>query len=90
MKGFLNAMGVDAYRGATQLNIIEPEDQPYSPVSPLDPKYPAEARYMIDHIIYLPVHKNVPFHALNRICKAVRMAINLSKDAPRVRLQSKL
>lgn len=87
----LNALGVDAYRGATQLNIIEPESDPMGvPVSQLDPRYPSEARYLIDHVVYLPVNKKVPFHALNQICKAVKQAIAMSKDAPKVRLQSKL
>ncbi|XP_045178901.2 uncharacterized protein LOC123538678 [Mercenaria mercenaria] len=87
----LNALGVDAYRGATQLNIVEPEQgSGTDQVSQLDPRYPTEARYLIDHVIYLPVHKKVPFHALNKICKAVSQAIKMSKDSPKVRLESKL
>lgn len=85
---YLNALGVDAYRGATQLNIIEPEQE--SERDQLDPQYPTEARYLIDHVIYLPVHKKVPFHALNKICKAVKQAIKMSKDSPNVRIESKL
>ncbi|KAL4217219.1 hypothetical protein ACF0H5_023671 [Mactra antiquata] len=88
---WLNAVGVEAYRGATQLNIIEPEnDVNTDDISQLHPCYPAEARYLIDHVIYLPIHKNVPFHELNKICKAVHYALKMSKDSPRVRLQSKL
>ncbi|WAR10700.1 GDPPS-like protein [Mya arenaria] len=88
----LNALGVDAYRGATQLNIIEPETSPNSddPMTPIDPSYPSEARYLIDHVVYLPVNKKVPFHVLNKICNAVKEAIRLSKDSPKVRIQSKL
>lgn len=89
VQNILNAMGVDAYRGATQLNIIEPE--PTTDITAqIDPRYPREARYLIDHVIYLPVQKFVPFSALNKICDAVGMALKLSKDAPKVRLLSKL
>jgi len=107
----LNALGVDAYRGATQLNIIEPEPESEPQIhstsragaatkssshldpmtlASMDPRYPAEARYLIDHVIYLPVSKRVPFHVLNKICRAVKHAIKCSKDAPEVRLRSKL
>lgn len=88
----LNALGVDAYRGATQLNIIEPEKDPTSASKMLesDPGYPSEARYLIDHVVYLPVHKNVPFHVLDRICNCLQEAMKLSKDSPKVTLHAKL
>ncbi|XP_062580685.1 uncharacterized protein LOC134242601 [Saccostrea cucullata] len=90
----LNAMGIDAYRGATQLNIIEPEK--WNPhldyFAPLIHYYPHEARYLIDHVVYLPVNKSVPFHVLDQICKGLEVAIKISKNgrSVNVRPQSKL
>lgn len=83
---------MDAYRGATQLNIIEPEKDPTAATKLLesDPGYPSEARYLIDHVVYLPVHKNVPFHVLDRICWCLQKAMKMSKDSPKITLRSKL
>ncbi|XP_033728380.1 uncharacterized protein LOC117317635 [Pecten maximus] len=140
----LNAMGIDAYRGATQLNLIEPENCDTSIVEPencgagrierensganviklencndfhhqhttttsrfenrhnfqkknnpfeaLNRNYPHEARYLINHVVYLPVNKSVPFHVLDHICKCVKLAVCLSKNGrlPDVRLHAKL
>lgn len=36
--------------------------------------YPKDAKYFIDHVVYLPVHKDVPFADLKTICEAVKMA----------------
>ncbi|XP_001635041.3 uncharacterized protein LOC5514824 [Nematostella vectensis] len=33
--------------------------------------YPYNAEYMIQHVLYLPVHKNVPLAYLKKICKAM-------------------
>lgn len=90
----LNAMGIDAYRGATQLNIIEPEK--WNPhldyFAPLIHYYPHEARYLIDHVVYLPVNKSVPFHVLDQICKGLEVAIKISRNgrSVSVRPHSKL
>ena len=90
----LNFLGVDAYRGATQLNIVEPDnghhDHVLSHLTSLDKFitcYPHEARYLIDHVVYLPINKSVPFHELDRICHAlsVAMASNGSSENPRAR-----
>lgn len=87
-------MGIDAYRGATQLNIIEPEK--WNPhldfFAPLVNYYPHEARYLIDHVIYLPINKSVPFNVLDQICKGVEAAEKLSRNghSVKVRLLSKL
>lgn len=90
----LNAMGIDAYRGATQLNIIEPEkwNTHLDYFAPLVNYYPQEARYLIDHVVYLPVNKSVPFHVLDQICKGVHLAEKLLKNGQNVsvRIQSKL
>jgi perosamine synthetase len=83
----LNDLGVDAYRGATQLNVIEPDnghhDHILSPLSNLDQfltRYPHEAKYLIDHVVYLPVNKTVPFHELDRICSALSTALSSPND----------
>lgn len=33
--------------------------------------YPHQARHLIEHVVYLPVHKHVPVHVLQRICEAL-------------------
>ena len=78
----LNFLGVDAYRGATQLNVVESDnghdDHVLSRLTSLDKfvtRYPHEARYLIDHVVYLPVNKSVPFHELDRICHALSIAM---------------
>jgi len=78
----LNFLGVDAYRGGTQLNVVESDngdhDHILSHLTSLDKfvtRYPHEARYLIDHIVYLPVNKSVPFHELDRICDALSIAM---------------
>lgn len=85
----LNVLGVDAYRGATQLNIVEPDDIEGS-------HYPHEAKYLIDHVVYLPVNKTVPYNELDRICRAVekvmkrynsKMYLSQQKE---IKLQAKL
>ena len=87
----LYAMGIDAYRGATQLNLIEPnQTTSLGHINPLDPRYPSEARYLIDHVLYIPVQKNVPFHELNRLCNSVILAVKACKDGPKVKIQSKI
>ena len=101
----LNFLGVDAYRGATQLNVVESDnghhDHVLSHLTNLDKFitcYPHEARYLIDHVVYLPINKSVPFHELDRICHAlsVAMASNGNNEYPHahhrtnVQLKSKL
>lgn len=91
----LNAFGVDAYRGATQLNIIEPENgnSTMHPAASVNQRYPHEAKYLIDHVVYLPVNKTVPFHVLDQQIKVIKMAVMLSKtqtDSHQVKLVSKL
>lgn len=113
----LNALGIDAYRGATQLNLLEPEKSDQSDQSPEPPaahprmddlddnalnrhstheafnrNYPHEARYLIDHVVYLPVNKTTPFHVLDEVCKAVHLAVRISKNghSPDVRIHAKL
>ncbi|CAG5134588.1 unnamed protein product [Candidula unifasciata] len=86
----LNLLGVEAYRGATQLSIVEPSggEERSSILDPLSPKdkatlnahYPHEAKFLIDHVIYLPVHKLVPIYILDQMLKICSLAMKSSKQ----------
>ena len=57
--------------------------------------FPHNAKYLIDHVLYLPVHKNVPFWYLEHICIAVEKVMKNRKgvkieDAKNVLFRSKL
>jgi len=125
----LNEAGIDAYRGATQLDAVEPDiesdltreyhqvttpsclarpEVPRNSVAgicesnfvsasgthatistlaaPTHPTltssnrrsreeslnlYPSEAKYLIDHVIYLPINKTVPMSELERLCDSL-------------------
>ncbi|GFR85659.1 L-glutamine:2-deoxy-scyllo-inosose aminotransferase [Elysia marginata] len=85
----LAAMGVDAYRGATQLNYIEPdgpnvplgpplpEQQALPPLTP-EERYPYRCRELISHVVYMPVNRYVPFYMLEqmaRVCRIVMLSL---------------
>ena len=53
-------------------------------------KYPQEARYLIDHVVYLPVHKKVPFQYLEQICAVLEDVASLLAKEKQVKVQSKL
>ncbi|XP_078620811.1 uncharacterized protein LOC144887448 [Branchiostoma floridae x Branchiostoma japonicum] len=63
--------GINAYRGATQLNVIEPQTETSSHLSDQLTHYPEEARFIIDHVVYLPIHKRVPYYYIERVCKGL-------------------
>ncbi|KAL8588915.1 hypothetical protein ACOMHN_012953 [Nucella lapillus] len=112
----LNALGVEAYCGATQLNIVEPvngsseplvdaqphttssgerggskaeeegrsedgEDKAGDHVPAVNRQYPHEAKYLMDHVLYLPVCKLVPFHALDQMLRAIHAAVALDRPS---------
>ncbi|XP_071956101.1 uncharacterized protein [Antedon mediterranea] len=66
----LSSLGVDAYSGATQLSIVVATNQTEAP-------YPHEACSMLERVVYLPVHKHVPFHHLDNICCALETAMKM-------------
>ncbi|XP_038059747.1 uncharacterized protein LOC119730789 [Patiria miniata] len=83
----LNCRGVDAYRGATQLTCLDPTLADPNATDPLQfdqamALYPDEARYLIDHVIYLPVHKRVPYSYLDKICLAVEVVMRETTSRP--------
>ena len=60
---------VDAYRGTTQLNVITKPltDTDTTPLT-VDPTHRCpNAEYLIDHVIYLPVHAHVPQSVLDQL-----------------------
>ena len=89
----LHVMGIDAYRGATQLNIVEPDngDSHLKHLHTIVTRYPHEAKFLMDHVVYLPVNKTVPFYVLDKICKGVEEAVKLSNGSrlPKVTWRSK-
>lgn len=78
----LNVMGIDVYRGVTQLNIIELEKWNFY----LDYfvfliyYYFYEVRYFIDYVVYLLVNKFVLFYVLDQICKGLEVVIKISRN----------
>ncbi|CAL1548352.1 unnamed protein product, partial [Lymnaea stagnalis] len=63
---YLGALGVDAYRGATQLNVKEPDQVDL----PSQPNIVGEV--LIDHVVYMPVNKFVPFHVIDHMAKVCK------------------
>ena len=37
--------------------------------------FPHEAKYLIDHVVYLPVHRNVPFEQLDYLLDCIVLAL---------------
>jgi perosamine synthetase len=58
----LNAAGVDAYKGATQLALVPTPEEAKGEVAT-----PAHAADLMQRVIYLPVHKHVTFPAVIRM-----------------------
>lgn len=110
----LEKEGIEAYCGATQLNLVKPNiptdcpaadeastgtggqahsDMSTTPLAEAQHKtetadskvsdnfgfinhenvqfYPHKAKFMIDHVLYLPVHKRIPLKDLELLCKGV-------------------
>ena len=58
----LNRLGVDAYRGATQLAVVRGGGC-------------VEAEELMDRVVYLPVHAGVPLRHLVRMAAIVRIVV---------------
>ena len=69
----LNDKGIDAYLGATQLKPV---------VTPMGSKYkePSETIELFEKILYLPIHKNVPLPAVQKVCKEVVETVREVED----------
>ncbi|XP_002739173.1 uncharacterized protein LOC100367139 [Saccoglossus kowalevskii] len=74
----LNKLGVDAFQGSTSLSVIEPSNgnNIINYLSDLITHYPKEAKFILDHVLYLPVHRQVPYHHLDRIILAMELVMN--------------
>jgi len=70
--------GIDVYRGATQLG-----DVPV-PVCIKDVPVPKNAKYILNHVVYLPVHKHVPLQALEVIAQSLDKAVQRSSRTSRL------
>jgi len=80
----LNLRGVDAYLGATQLDVVE------SPIGSKY-KYPQETLEFFKHILYLPIHKNVPRESIIKICKEAVDVVNVVNNVKnKINTNSKL
>ncbi|XP_077994875.1 uncharacterized protein LOC144448486 [Glandiceps talaboti] len=73
----LNVLGIDAVTGPTQLKFIEPYNGNNSirHLNEAITHYPHEAKFLMDHLLYLPVHKNVPYHHLDKIILALEITL---------------
>lgn len=70
----LNAIGIDSYRGATQLNLVDrPEEYP-------NMETPPNASKIMNHIIYLPIHKGVSDGLVLKLGESVAQIINSNND----------
>uniref|UniRef100_A0A915HQ76 Uncharacterized protein n=1 Tax=Romanomermis culicivorax TaxID=13658 RepID=A0A915HQ76_ROMCU len=63
----LEVQGVDAYTNASRLSVAEPN----ADVCRIFPGLLVEKARCLKHLVYLPVHKNVPYEYLDLICSAV-------------------
>lgn len=85
----LSTHHIDAYRGTTQLNVITKQltDTDNLPISIDDYHKCPNAEYLIEHVIYLPVHCYVPKQVLDQLI------INVNRTAKQIEqyhLKSKL
>ncbi|CAF2401663.1 unnamed protein product [Rotaria sp. Silwood2] len=80
---------IDAYRGTTQLNVITKQlsDTDNIPISIDDHHKCPNAEYLIEHVIYLPVHCYVPKQVLNQLISIVNKT---AKQIEQYHLRSKL
>ncbi|CAD5120324.1 DgyrCDS8901 [Dimorphilus gyrociliatus] len=77
----LAKMGVDAYKGVTQLNYVQGKEDLNQLLTCRQylVRQPMEAEHLIDNVLYLPVHKNVPFRELDRILRDLELVLKSQK-----------
>ncbi|CAF1170560.1 unnamed protein product [Adineta steineri] len=85
----LSKYHIDAYRGTTQLNVITKQllDADNLPISIDDHHKCPNAEYLIDHVIYLPVHCYVPKYVLKQLIDIVNRT---AQEIEQYHLRSKL
>eukprot|EP00057_Strongylocentrotus_purpuratus_P025526 XP_011680000.1 PREDICTED: uncharacterized protein LOC100888326 [Strongylocentrotus purpuratus] len=78
----LNGLGIGAARSLAQIELVtstRPTDtHATTALVGIDETRcrPTTASFIMDHIIYLPVHRGVPRHHLDQICLAVEIVLN--------------
>jgi perosamine synthetase len=70
----LNRQGVDAYRGATQLALVNAPSTPTSSTAPL--LFPENANELMRKVIYLPMHRAVTRKHMENIARIVKQTAN--------------
>jgi hypothetical protein len=85
----LSKYHIDAYRGTTQLNVITKQltETDNLPISIDDYHQCPNAEYLIEHVIYLPVHCYVPKYVLDQLIEIVNRT---AKQIEQYHLKSKL
>jgi perosamine synthetase len=85
----LSKYHIDAYRGTTQLNVITKQltGTDNLPISIDDNHKCPNAEYLIEHVIYLPVHCHVPKQVLKQLIDIVNRT---AKQIDQYHLKSKL
>jgi len=85
----LSKYHIDAYRGTTQLNVITKliTETDNLPISIDDNHKCPNAEYLIEYVIYLPVHAYVPKQVLNQL---IDIVARTAKQIEQYHLRSKL
>lgn len=68
----LDDRGIDVFKGVTQLNVVP------APVG-ASYKQPTNGEELMNKVIYLPIHRDMPFKHIKQICEDVSSVINRSK-----------
>ena len=76
----LNNRGIDAYLGATQLDLVE------SPIG-YRYKYPSKTREFFRKIIYLPIHRNVPTEEIEKVVQETILVCKMVDEAEKRRIK---
>lgn len=79
------AFSTGMFVGSGRMQQTDPElsdaDNYANHVPAVNHRYPHEAKYLVDHVLYLPVNKLVPFHTLDRMVTLINNAVALDKSS---------
>ncbi|CAM1307841.1 Uncharacterised protein g4699 [Pycnogonum litorale] len=104
---FLDGYGLVCSRGATQLQVVKPSCHHTSsennvknnnantstvlPSCGCKIRYPYNGKYMMDHVLYLPINVNVPYESIDYILWALSQSVHhFSRRSKSIKLVSKL
>ncbi|CAK8698471.1 unnamed protein product [Clavelina lepadiformis] len=74
----LNDLGVDSTIGSTQLAVVVDSCDTHDSGTCCEScrgEHVPNAKFLMDHVVYLPVHKLVPYHELDKIVNAVHKSV---------------